>query len=51
MKDLLLRSYYEGMTIGQAVNFIESSYDKKISTRSINSAKKTLKEQSNIDWK
>ena len=51
MKDLLLRSYYEGMTIGQAVNFIESSYSKKVSVRSIDSAKKTLKEQTNTDWK
>ena len=50
MQDLLNRCYYDGMTVMEAVQFIERAYNKKITEKSIKIAKANIKASSNIDW-
>jgi hypothetical protein len=50
MQDLLKRCYYDGMTVMEAVQFIERAYNKKITEKSIKIAKANIKSLTNIDW-
>lgn len=51
MKDVLLNCFYDGMSVQDAVKFIESSYCKTPSDRIIEKAKTEIKQFSNSDWK
>lgn len=50
MQDLLKRCFYDGMTVMEAVKFIEKSYEKKVTEKSIKIAKENIKKVSNVDW-
>ena len=50
MKDLLLRCFYDGMKKEDAIAFIEKSYNKKVSERSVKSAVELLKKQNGVNW-
>ena len=45
-----MNCYYEGMTIENAVEMYQKSYVKTIPLRSIQSAKKTIKETTGKEW-
>lgn len=50
MRDLLNRCYYEGMSIKEAIKFIETAYNKKVTEKSIKIAKANIKSCSNVEW-
>ena len=50
MQDKLMRCFYDGMSKGEAVAFIERSYGVKVSTVSVNVAVKKIKTQTGKDW-
>jgi len=50
MQELLKRCFYDKMTVTEAVKFIEKSYGKKVTEKSIKTAKENIKACSNIDW-
>jgi len=51
MQDKLMRCFYDGMSKGEAVAFIERAYGVKVSAVSINAATKTIKANTGKDWK
>ena len=42
MKENLIRCYYDDMSVEEAIKFIESVYDKKVSTRTIKIVKNMI---------
>lgn len=51
MKNLLMNCYFDGMTISEAIIFIERCYHEAPTQKQINNAMKTIKEQLNKTWK
>lgn len=51
MKDKLMICYYDGLTIEQAVKFLEASYGIKVKEVSIKSAVETIKKYTGKAWK
>ena len=50
MQDKLMRCFYDGMSKGEAVAFIERAYGVKVSTVSVNVATKKIKDQTGKNW-
>jgi uncharacterized protein YpuA (DUF1002 family) len=51
MKDLLISCYYDRMSLKEAISFVENSYGECPTERQINSAVKSIKDCTNIDWR
>ena len=51
MKNMLINCYYEGMSVSEAVNFLEASYHKTVLQKSIDLAVKEIKNFTNKEWK
>ena len=50
MKDILNFCYYEGMTLKNAISFIESSYNKKVNNSTIKKVCEEIKKCTGKVW-
>ncbi len=51
MKNLLIKCYYDGMTLKEATDFIIRCYGESPNKKQIESAISTIKNCKNIEWK
>lgn len=51
MTNILINCYYDGMTFGEAVAFINRCYGEYPTQREISKAQKSIKECTGKDWK
>ena len=53
MKELLIRCYYDSMTLEEAINFVKNSYNggRDIPKRTIENTLKEIRKTTNRDWK
>jgi|GEM_PF-2217953 hypothetical protein len=51
MKNLLINTYFDGMTLDQAIAFITRCYGKAPTEKQIQEAKQSIKNSTNVDWK
>lgn len=51
MKDKLMLCFYDGMNLTDAIKLLESSYNKKLSKRTIESAIADIKKYNGTEWR
>jgi len=50
MKELLIRCYFDGMTLTEAIDFLTSACREAPTPRQIAAAKKRIMSFANVDW-
>lgn len=49
-REILIRCFYDGMTLDEAINFATTAYNCNVTKRIISNVKKYLKEKVGKEW-